>query len=285
MENASSALQDVTLKCLAEAVLPFRSAEYTAGFLEKLLGEGIAEPSDLLLTSQEALETKLSTHAAFNFIEMADTISLRCAVSTQTSTQQRKEKGSEKGSDRVDHAHDISMHDASARGRRRSRSPHGRGRGHRRRHSRPHRSGEDRLPRAPPQSKSKLWASVERGDEAAARQHLADGCDVEETYLGWTPLMKAAEEGHVEIMRLLLSKGVDLEAANKRGRTALSFAAAPSMKRPTPYAALRVLLEHNADMSRKDDAGLTAKQRAQKENRDQAVRIFEEFEKRRAEAH
>ena len=70
----------VTLNGLAETVLPFRTSEYIAGFCEKLLGEGIVDPADLLTVSKEALEMKLSTHAAFNFIEMADTISLRNAI-------------------------------------------------------------------------------------------------------------------------------------------------------------------------------------------------------------
>ena len=80
---AASQLRDLPLSSLMEQVLPFRSAKYIEDFTEKLLGEGIASPGDLLLASREALETKLRSHAAFNFIEMADTISLRNAVDPQ----------------------------------------------------------------------------------------------------------------------------------------------------------------------------------------------------------
>ena len=119
---------------------------------------------------------------------------------------------------------------------------------------------------------------MERGDEAAVRRLLVEGREPEEKFLGWSPLMKAAEEGRVEIMRLLLDKCVDLEVANRKGRTALSFAAAPSMKRPTPTGALRLLLERGADTAKRDDKGLTAKARSERENRTEAVRILEEFE-------
>ena len=90
--------------------------------------------------------------------------------------------------------------------------------------------------------------------------------------------MKAAEEGHADIIRLLLDKHADVEACNSKGRGALSFAAAPSMKRPTPVNALRLLLQRGADMSRVDSLGMTAKARARKEKRDEAVAVFEEFE-------
>ena len=49
-----------------------------------------------------------------------------------------------------------------------------------------------------------LWAAVARNDNAAVQQILARGADAEETHEGWTPLMKAAEEGAVGAMRMLL---------------------------------------------------------------------------------
>ena len=81
---------------------------------------------------------------------------------------------------------------------------------------------------------------------------LAQGKDPEEVFEGWTPLMKAAEEGALECLRLLLDNKANIEAANRKGRTALSFAAAPSMRnddrtpRPTPIQCLRLLLERGA---------------------------------------
>mmetsp|Transcript_104643 Transcript_104643/g.223663 ORF Transcript_104643/g.223663 Transcript_104643/m.223663 type:complete len:309 (-) Transcript_104643:86-1012(-) len=293
-----SVLSGVSLNGLAETVLPFRTAEYIGGFCEKLLGEGIAEPADLLCTSSEALETKLSTHAAFNFIEMADTLSLRSAVeragrapSVGAGAKDDPMKGCSKAHGRSERSRSrdgVSQRPRNRggkqrRGRRsRSESPRcGDGRGQRD-NSRPLRGRDRQAPKKPEQSKPELWAAIERGDQAAVLRLLQEGREPEERYSGWSPLMKAAEEDRVEIMRLLLEKGVDLEVVNKKGRGALSFAAAPSMKRPTPTGALRLLLEHGADAARKDNDGNTAKARAIKEKREEAVAIFEEFEAKAA---
>ena len=108
---------------------------------------------------------------------------------------------------------------------------------------------------------------------------IQEGQDIEEKYDGWSPLMKASEEGHVVIIRLLLEQNANLEVTNRKGRSALSFAAAPSQQRPTPVEALRVLLEAGADALQIDQFGQTAKARAQREKREEAVAVFEEFEK------
>lgn len=221
-------LADIPMKELMKLVLPFRQAAYLEDFSEKLLGEGIAAPSDLLIVSKEALETKLSTLASFNFIEMADTISLRQAmVPSKAEIRKFAEGGRKRSLDR----------------RARSRSPHRRrgmhgnmrgGHGHRN-NSRPHRGNKgggknqhrNNSPRGE-KEKPELWAAIENKDVGAVNTLLAQGKDPEERFEGWTPLMKASEEGAVEVMRMLLAKNVDYEASNKKGRTALSFAAAPS---------------------------------------------------------
>ena len=41
---------------------------------------------------------------------------------------------------------------------------------------------------------------------------------------GWTPLMIAAANNHPEVVRYLISKGADVNIANRMGRTALHFA-------------------------------------------------------------
>ena len=95
--------------------------------------------------------------------------------------------------------------------------------------------------------KPRLWAAVEDGDEDTVHALLTIGCNVDERYMGWTPLMKAAEEGRMMIALQLLSHRADLEAVNNKGRTALSFAAAPSGGRPTQRETLAFLMAWGAD--------------------------------------
>ena len=83
--------------------------------------------------------------------------------------------------------------------------------------------------------------------------------------------MKAAEEDQVEIMKLLLESRADMEVANRKGRTAVSFAAAPSMERKTACGTLRLLLKAGAKIDTKDVSGMTAKEWATKEKRESAL--------------
>jgi hypothetical protein len=202
----------------------------------------------------------------------------------------RAKKGARNGSvgQRGDRSRSRSNGKARGRGRERSNS----GNGGRRHNSRPHRNnsrphsnnGNDEPQhqnKSELKAKPELWAAVERNDEAAVQELLLHGHDPEETHQGWTPLMKAAEENYADVMRMLLDKNVDVEVCNKNGRTALSFAAAPSMngseRRETAVATLRILLSHCADSTRKDKRGFTAKGRAVNEKREDAIDVFAEF--------
>ena len=52
-----------------------------------------------------------------------------------------------------------------------------------------------------------LWKAVEEGDFDEVRRLLqVNDCDPDETHKLWTPLMKAAEEGNIQIATLLLDK-------------------------------------------------------------------------------
>ena len=263
----------LTLSGLAEAVLPFRTADYITNLVDKLGSEGVVEPKDLLGTSRESLEIKLATHAAFKQSEVADTISLRAQVAKDTGLEDSRSSGRGQS--------------PAARGRQRSNDPKQRCRSrsppkvfHRGSGTRAPRSGSNGRGSRPQPNKPQLWAAVEIGDEAGVRRMLEEeGKDLEEKFQGWSPLMKAAEEGHVEICKLLLDKGADIEVQNSKGRTALSFAAAPSMKRPTATECLKLLLERGADTSHKDEQQRTAKQRASREKRDDAIAVFDEFER------
>ena len=129
----------------------------------------------------------------------------------------------------------------------------------------------------PEQSKPPLWAAVEEKDEHAVRTLLSWGEDVNVRYKAWTPLMKAAEEGSRAILHLLLDHRASIDASNSRGRTALSFAAAPSMRRPTQLLTLAHLLTAGADITLRDNNGLTARGWAEKELRWDAVAMLGQF--------
>ena len=126
-------------------------------------------------------------------------------------------------------------------------------------------------------SKPQLWIAVEQHDEELVTKLLIDH-DPEERFSDWTPFIKAAEEGVVNILKALVKAKADKEAVNKNGRSALSFAAAPSNNRATPVEALKYLLEIGCDISHEDKGGKTAKSRAKMEKRSDAVEVIEEFE-------
>ena len=68
-----------------------------------------------------------------------------------------------------------------------------------------------------------------------------------------TPLQRAARTGNVEIVRLLLNGGANLEASDERGRTSLHLAALAGQQ-----AVVGVLLSAGAKLAAHDAEGLTA---------------------------
>ena len=120
-----------------------------------------------------------------------------------------------------------------------------------------------------------LRSVLELGDSAGVQECLHADADVEVTYRGWSPLMKAAEEGHIDVMKILVEWRANLEAHNKNRRTALSLAAAPSAGRATRVEAVRLLLSLGADRESMDNAGYTPKSRTEKEGRAEVAALFD----------
>ena len=93
--------------------------------------------------------------------------------------------------------------------------------------------------------------SVPRGGEPCVRHahhpllpHLSPS--LRDPY-GWTPLMRAADSGHVEVAELLLNRGADVNAFDSIGWTATHQAAANGHK-----AVLDLLLENGAAAGKQD---------------------------------
>ena len=74
-------------------------------------------------------------------------------------------------------------------------------------------------------------------------------CEVSSRPVPYTLLMLAAQNGHVQIVELLLKRGAHINLQNSRGNTALSSAANHGRERMVD-----VLLQHGAEMNPQDSA-------------------------------
>ena len=71
---------------------------------------------------------------------------------------------------------------------------------------------------------------------------------------GIPALHLASGAGHTGIIRLLLDQGVDIQTADKAGRTALHYSAIYGTE-----AVVEMLLNRGADIQKTDEAGRTAR--------------------------
>ena len=261
-----------------EQTLTDRDPGYTAQLVEKLNQQGILNVEAFRDTPRSILEA-LHLSSSFKLVEVSDTIKLHNSLTgynpllaTRRPWSPRRSRSPGKGRRKGD--------GRKGDGRKRN----GRFRGGFLHDSRSHRGRgyDDRRPRSQePKTKPVIWSAVASGDIELVRQLLRASVDIECRYEGWTPLMKAAEMGHVIIIEALLERSADIDARNRKGRTALSFAAAPSMdgtaKRPAALDALRLLLQRGADHTYQDVRGFTAEDHARVEKRDDALAVFSEF--------
>lgn len=134
--------------------------------------------------------------------------------------------------------------------------------------------GNRRTPRGAP---GPLWTASENGDVKTVIRLLGEGQKTEQTYKGWTPLMKAAEEGHCECLKALLEARARVDASNSKGRRALSFAAVPSMGRQAVIPALEIMLRADADLQHRDFRGETARARALRGRFGESVTTIDRF--------
>lgn len=248
----------------AQVQLPTTGIASLQDLVRILQAADITSPSDLAVLSRRVLEEEFGPPK--NSVgKLANILKLQKAAQQEENKQSEGRRG---------------------RGRGRSRSPRPRRRnGSRppRNQSRPQGRANDQegaSTREPSASKPDLWAAIEAGEQQQVQHLLDTGADVEEKFKSWSPLMKAAEEGHVVILQALIEIRANLEEANHKGRTALSFAAAPSKPRASHPDAVHALLYAGADRSVKDKTGRTAQERVaseQPENHVATLAVFEEF--------
>ena len=99
-----------------------------------------------------------------------------------------------------------------------------------------------------------IHEAVGTGNIEAVKKHLAAGTDVNANDGGWTPLWYAADEGHKEIVELLIAKGADVNAKNdKFVGTFLHWAAAGGQNE-----IVKLLIAKGADVNATDGDGDTA---------------------------
>ncbi len=117
----------------------------------------------------------------------------------------------------------------------------------------------------------KLINCAGNGDLECVKQALADGAEVtsKEPQIGATALIAASIMGHTEIMKLLLEKGADANAADNNAFTALIYSAAKGNADGT-----KLLLDSGAKVNTKNAHGETALIRAASVGSAEVVRIL-----------
>lgn len=258
--NGSPA-EGIDLLPVLRKVLTTRGNSEIDNLAKKLDQQGINQTSSLKVLSKSFLERKRSEKWASDGLgDVADVMEVWTAL--QQSNKGKGKAGNSKGSSKGKKG------GRSSRGR--SRSP--RGRDQQRGHGATPRSSsktslggrssryEEPLP---------LWTAIIEEDVNEVQRLLQQGVNIELRHQNRTPLMAACERGHFWIAQLLLDKGADTSAVNRKGRCALSFAAAPSKdeqqkdQRPSQLDIIKLLSHHGAKIHRKDDRGRTPRAHAE----------------------
>ena len=118
---------------------------------------------------------------------------------------------------------------------------------------------------------SPLMLAVIQGEVEIARLLIDKGADVNKT--GWTPLHYAASSGHIELIHILLDEDAYIDAESPNGTTPLMMAAGYAQN---PLAC-KVLLEEGADPSVKNDKNLSALDFAVNAKHELAAQMIETY--------
>ena len=118
----------------------------------------------------------------------------------------------------------------------------------------------------------RIHVAAGEGDLKAVQAELDKGVDVDlatKRSLS-TPLRYAAEGNQTEVMKLLLSRGANVDKADSSGNTPLILASYHGYE-----VAVKLLLEHKANTTLKDKKGKTALDSAKDRNQDKVIALLE----------
>ena len=104
------------------------------------------------------------------------------------------------------------------------------------------------------EKQKQLWEATKANDSAKVSILVREGVDLNfgDEKENRTPLMIAAANGNLELMKLFLEKGAEVDAVDKNGTTAIYYA----ILRNKP-AAVKFLIEKNTDINHKSTTDLT----------------------------
>ncbi len=112
-----------------------------------------------------------------------------------------------------------------------------------------------------------LQQALIKGNLAAVEKALAEGANVNETFIGGhTPLTIAAGHGNLEMAELLIKRGAAVNGRDDFNQTALMFAGKIKMA--------EFLLQRGAKVNDRDESGWTALMVAVTRNRPELVRLL-----------
>ncbi|XP_055848375.1 alpha-latrotoxin-Lhe1a-like [Episyrphus balteatus] len=118
-----------------------------------------------------------------------------------------------------------------------------------------------------------IHLSAYSGDVDILKVLIGKGADVNaKTKDGWTAVHFATHEVQIEFLEYLLNNGANIDAKEENGSTALHIAAKSDY-----HDFVELLLKYGADIDATDDSGRTALYHAKKEGNDRVVRTLLEF--------
>ncbi len=111
--------------------------------------------------------------------------------------------------------------------------------------------------------------AISGGDRDLVGLMIDHGADLTATTRGFTPLMSAAWHGRVDMMRMIVKNGADINARDDYGRSAIMLAVSQNKIR-----AVKFLIEKGADKNLRESDGYTALDIGIKEKRYQIVQLL-----------